>query len=434
MELTGHAGIRRWPGLIASGQLSGVALLLAASTLLACQRTTDAALPSMRDSLGVTLIDYPVDLGQLPGSTWSVEPNPLFSIGDSALELDGVRAALFQSNGDVVIADGGSRQLLFCDRRGTLRARVGGDGGGPGEFQQLTSLSVGRGDSVFAYDGRDRRLSVFDPAGVFVRAVTLRGLDTLGNAEEIGSLRSGELAGAFRRRTPGTGLTRDSLAMVVLDSVGSPVLPLAVFPHLYVHWGPHPIPGGEGTATFPLPVPLSSVTALTLGDGAVYVGLPDESAVFRLDVDGSRRVTRAALMQRGIGQADRDRFFAGLSTRRADPRELEALRGIRGPDTWPAFGLEPLSAKLGESALLVTDSGAVWLRPFRLPGDSVNEWPRLRPDGLYGGTVVMPTGFRPTSVRGDVVLGVHQDALDVERVRAYRIRRDNQVRPPFNQR
>jgi hypothetical protein len=409
--------------MIAFRQPFGVALLLAAGTLLACQRTRDAALPEIRDSLGVTLIEYPVDLNHLPGSTWSVEADPLFSIGDSVTELFGVRAAIFQSNGDVVIANGGSHQLLFCDSRGALRAQVGGDGGGPGEFQQLTSLSVGRGDSVFAYDGREHRLSVFDPAGVFVRAVTLRGLDTLGGAEEVGSLQSGELVGAFRRRTHGTGLTRDSLAVVVFDSAGSPVRLLAVFPHLYVDWGPHPIPGGQGTATFPLPVPLSSVTALTLGDSALYVGLPDESAVFRLDVHGRRRVTRAPLMRSSIGQADRDRFFTSLSTGRLDPRELEALRGIRGPNTRPAFGLEPLSAKLGEAALLVSDSGSVWLRPFHLPGDSVNDWPRLGPDGLYEGTVVMPTDFCPTSVRGDVVLGVYRDAMDVESVRGYRIRR-----------
>jgi hypothetical protein len=416
--------------MIASGQPSRLAFLLAAGTLLACQQTRDAALPEIRDSLGVTLIAYAAPFSELPGSASSVDADPVFSIADSDIELFGVRAAIFQSNGHVVIANGGAHQLLFCDGQGTRCTAVGGQGGGPGEFQQLTSLSVGRLDSVFAYDGREHRLSVFDPAGEFVRAVALRGLDTLGSAEEVGSLRSGELVGGFRRRTPGIGLSRDSLVVVVFDPAGSPALLLAVFPHLYMDWGPHPIPGGGGTATFPLPVPLSSVTALALGDSALYVGLPDQSAVFRLDVQRLRRVTRAPLMPSGIGQVDRDRFFASLSTGRLDPRELEALSAIRGPDTRPAFGLEPLSAKLGESSLLVTDS--VWLRPFLLPGDSVNEWRRLRPDGSYGGTVLMPTGFRPTSVRGDVVLGVLQDARDVEHVHAYRIRRESQLQPPSN--
>jgi hypothetical protein len=217
-------------------------------------------------------------------------------------------------------------------------------------------------------------------------------------------------------------LLRDSLAVAVLDGTGVPERLLAVFPYLYLDWGPHPIPGGEGTATFPLPVPLSSVTALAAADSTMYVALPDESAIVRLDASGPRRVTRAPLPPRIITPADRDRFFASLRVGKLNPRELDALRAIRGPETRPAFGIEPLSARLGEAVLVVSDSGAVWLRPFCLPGDSPGSWLRLGPEGFYEGKVTLPTAFRPTAVQHDLVLGVQQDSMDVEYVRAYRIR------------
>jgi hypothetical protein len=408
--------------MITSGLPSNVALLIATGSIVGCQQARDAGLPAIRDSLGVTIIDYPVAFDRLRAPDWPIDAEPVFSYGDSA-ELYGVRTAVFQSDGDVVIANGGNHQLLFVDRSGRVRAQVGRAGGGPGEFQQLTSVSVGPGDSVYAYDGRERRLSVFDPAGRFVRAFALEGLDTLGSVEEVGVLQSGEITGGLRRRTQGTGLVRDSLGVVVFDPTGMPVRLLAVFPHLYLDWGPHPIPGGEGIASFPLPVPLSSVTALAVANRAVYVALPDQSAIIQLDSLGERRVTRAPLPPHSIAQAERDRFFATLRVARLDPRELDALRAIRGPDIRPAFGIEPLSAKLGEAAVVVSDSGAVWLRPFRLPGDTLNGWLRLGPDGLYDGRIVLPMGFRPTAVRRDEVLGVQRDSMDVEHIRAYRIRR-----------
>jgi hypothetical protein len=255
-----------------------------------------------------------------------------------------------------------------------------------------------------------------------VRSVTLEGLDTLGTLEDVGILQSGALAAALRRRAQGSGLLRDSLAVAVLDHTGTPERLLAVFPHLYLDWGPHPSPGGEGTATFPLPVPLSSVTALASADSSIYVALPDESAIVRLDSSGPRRVTRAPLPSRTITPADRDRFFASLRVGRLDPRELDALRAIRGPEIRPAFGTEPLTAKLGEADLVISDSGAVWLRPFRLPGDSGGAWMRLGPEGFYQGKVALPSTFRPTAVQRDLVLGVQRDSMDVEHVMAYRIR------------
>lgn len=395
--------------------------LLTIALAAGCEPAADSSSINRSDSLGVSLIEYAPSFAAAAAHAWSTDPEPVLSIGAPDAELFRVRVALFQSDGGIVVAHGGAYELLLFDHTGRLYARAGGEGGGPGEFHQLTYLSVGPADSLYAYDAGERRLSVFDPRGPFARAATLQGLDTLGTAEQVGVLRSGEIVGAFRRRTAGAGLVRDSLLVMTFMSSDRLAARLGVFPHLYTDWGPHPVPG-DGTASVPLPVPLSSVTAVTVGDSAIYVGLPDRYALIRLTPGGVRRITRQREPPRAVTEADRARLFAALGGGRMRGPELAVLRGLKGPGTLPAFGVEPLTARVGEPAMLVTDLDGVWLRPFQLPDDSVNvPWPRFTGDGLYEGTVTLPPRFRPTAVRGDLVLGVYRDATDVEYVRAYRL-------------
>ncbi|HEX9727002.1 MAG TPA: 6-bladed beta-propeller [Gemmatimonadales bacterium] len=397
-------------------------LLVAVAIVLGCSPTDREASPDLVDSLGITVIEYPTSFAETPGASWSTDPEPLFSLGESTPELHRVSTALFQADGGVVVANGGAYELLFFDPTGQMRARVGREGGGPGEFHQLTSLSVGPADSLFAYDARENRISVFDRNGVFARALTLPGRDTLGPADQLDVMITGQIIGAFHRRTSGVGLVRDSLVVMMFTPSGEPATHLGVFPHMHTDWGPHPIPGGQGSATFPLPVPFSSLAAVGVGDGSIHVGLPDRYAVMRLTRDGPQRVTRQRDPLGPVTEAHRDRLFAALAAGRLNTPELDVLRGLKGATTLPGFGRDPLTARLGERTLLVTDLDGVWLQPFQLPSDSIDApWPRFSADGLYEGVVMVPPGFRPTAVRGEIVLGVYQDSRDVEFVRAYRV-------------
>jgi hypothetical protein len=378
--------------------------VLATALISACTSPDKHVSPTVSDSLGVALITYAGTFATSPGRSWSTEPEPLLAINLADPALYQVRTALFQGDGSIVVANGGSHQLLLFDRAGVLHAFVGGKGGGPGEFLHLTSVSIGRADSLLAYDQGERRLSVFDRGGAYVRAVTLRGLDTLGNAEAVGALRSGEIVGAF-----------------TFDPSGEPASRFAVFPHVHTHWGPHDVPGSNGPMVMAAPVAFSSMTALGIADTFVYVALPERVALARVDRNGVRRITRQDAQPRPITESDRERLFAALATGRISPQELDMIRKLDGPTTLPAFGFEPLSARY-EQTVLVTDASGVWLRPFQFPDDTAGAvWPGFNANGYYEGTVSMPPRFRPTAVNGDIVLGVYQDSLDVESVRAYRV-------------
>jgi hypothetical protein len=95
---------------------------------------------------------------------------------DPDLELDsrnGLITALRLTSGGVVIADGAL--LRYYDAKGRLLRRVGRPGGGPGEFRSIESICLIQADTLVAFDGRQRRMSLFDSRGEFVRTVPLPG-------------------------------------------------------------------------------------------------------------------------------------------------------------------------------------------------------------------------------------------------------------------
>ncbi len=73
------------------------------------------------------------------------------------------------SKGVFAISDGSDHDIKLYDGRGDRVGTVGRVGHGPGEFDNLKVGTFFR-DSLFGYDVGTDRLSVFDPAGNFVRA------------------------------------------------------------------------------------------------------------------------------------------------------------------------------------------------------------------------------------------------------------------------
>ena len=63
----------------------------------------------------------------------------------------------------------GLKQVGVFDQDGRLKKVLGGVGQGPGEFTHINHIVVGSGDTLYVYDHRQFRRSVFDPDHEFVR-------------------------------------------------------------------------------------------------------------------------------------------------------------------------------------------------------------------------------------------------------------------------
>jgi hypothetical protein len=72
-----------------------------------------------------------------------------------------VRGAARLSNGDVVVLNGGTQELLYYSADGMFRRSLGRSGDGPGEFRTPVWLWRGDADTLFVWDDGLLRLSTF---------------------------------------------------------------------------------------------------------------------------------------------------------------------------------------------------------------------------------------------------------------------------------
>ena len=96
------------------------------------------------------------------------------------------------------------------------------------------------------------------------------------------------------------------------------------------------------------------------------------------------------------------------------PPYVEAVEAMPSPATRPAY-----------TDLLVDATGAVWLRPLRIVGETEGpeHWLVLDADGTWLGSVEIPEGFRFMEIGVDEVLGVWTDEMDVAHPQVRRLRR-----------
>jgi len=87
---------------------------------------------------------------------WALDPNPVFSIGgateDPAYILSDVVGGLVLDDGRVVLADRFTNGLRMYSPDGTFLEKVGGEGGGPGEFEHIRGMDRCAGYPVVAFD------------------------------------------------------------------------------------------------------------------------------------------------------------------------------------------------------------------------------------------------------------------------------------------
>jgi len=127
----------------------------------------DSPQVEVRDSADVRIIAH----GSSPFFD-TVPRQPVLSIGregDSDYEFFGIRQISPLGSGNVVVANGGTSELIFYGSDGSFLRRVGQRGEGPSEFGFLTTVYTRTEDTLAVMDPRRRRLVVFDSAGVFVR-------------------------------------------------------------------------------------------------------------------------------------------------------------------------------------------------------------------------------------------------------------------------
>jgi hypothetical protein len=360
------------------------------------------------------------------GKGWSVD-STLVTIGTMegapGHQLHRVMGAVRLANGTLVIANGGSAQLLRYDSSGSFLGATGREGGGPGEFRALSWIGRLHGDSLVTWDRGVNRVTIFAPTGMHSRdykpTLPANSIDLdLTSLHAKGLLSGGRILltrGASFASADGTaGVQRQPATAWILDSAGKAITSLGPFPGEAIFLAPGKTPGSI-TRT---PIPLGAATFLAAGSDAVHVVDTDVFAVRMYGTDGKlSTIARRPYTPEPVQPTD---IAAVIDAAMEDLPPVQWIRdGIRAgyervppPQHLPAI-----------SALHVDSEDNIWVQAGHHAGTADATWTVFNREGRWLGDVILPAALQLLEIGRDYVVARDRNDLDVERVRVMRLRR-----------
>lgn len=375
------------------------------------------------DSAGIAIVEISGQVDDLP--TWAATGAPTVEVrGDAAPFIGRVGQVALLGDGRLIVEDDQAKTLYSVDADGAAFALLGSEGDGPGEFRDISALSVTQGDTVFAFDRRHLRFTVIDPTGSVVRTVALEAY------EDGTTIRRGWSLGASHWIThtttplavedsPGT-IQRDQRDVVLnaLDESGAVIGMQAPFEGGYTIRG---IINGRGII---IVAPFANTPIVAPGPGfmvhgsAVHYDLVVSSTALTptriVRWNGWRKPVSDALLESSRAQAaerfgDLDPSNPETTQLVVDAMFTESLL----PDRLPALG-----------GAFVDELGQIWVSAFRPSTDPWSQseaWHVLSPQGTPLAKVRLPERSRLVAVRSDRVALVSLDDLDVEQVQVFAV-------------
>lgn len=337
------------------------------------------------------------------GEAWTLVPELTIGAedGDGADVFGQVTALEMDARGRIYVVEGQAHEVRVFDAAGRHVRTLGRKGGGPGEFDQPAAAFWKDGD-LWVVDQGNARFTVFDTAGTLV-ATHRRGTGGFmwfpwpGRVDRQGRIH--DLLPLPQRQDVRVGLARLDTAFQAADTFAVPQGEGSYFEL------------AQGRGHIRVSVPFSpEVRAQLDRDGRVWMGSTGTYRLALVDFDGDTiRTVEKEHTPVPVSGAERDTAVARLKWFRDQGGKVDAGRI---PGTKPAFG-----------TVYPDDNGYLWVAPQRAGAGARLAFDVFDPDGRYLGFVEPPLDVNPYAllVRGDVMLAVVADEMDVPRVVRFRI-------------
>lgn len=361
----------------------------------------------LRDSAGVAIFEAPADSDEV--RIWRVGETPELLLGGEGMDdepLSRVRAGGLFADGSFMIANQGSHQLRFYFSDGVFERALGREGGGPEEFGWIDFLQV-IADTVWVYDRRNLRISLWDRAGEFVREIPLGAVSTARVAHARGVFSDGSilLLGMEPTATQDPGLRRYHELAYVMETDGSVSDLEGRFVNTESYWQSfrgRPTDAG-------LPFGRQGFTAVR--GSAWYHTAGEEYRVERYDQDGRLRgVYSYPAEPQAVSEGDREEYLEEFRAMVGGPTDKEKLlRKTPLPERMPAY-----------AGLTIDAEGNVWAALYAGPRPP-RCWHVYQVQPPLFAEICLPERFTVLDIADGSVLGVVTDEYDVERVAWYRL-------------
>jgi hypothetical protein len=379
--------------------------------MASCTDSRGDATYTLTDSMGIAIIEsHTPAWGSSPPRIDSV---PLLQIGSEepgpyqfAYVLDG----LLSAGGEIVVVEASANEIRVFSSAGEHAATYGRQGDGPGEFRALFAVLEHRGDSLLALDGRLRRVTIFPtssagPPRVFEGQYE-GNFAVFGAAEDSLLLLFSPGSGMRRDLSPGRQwIITDILAMSTHDGQ---VDTIAKLPDR------ERVVATDGNA--PMIVPMRYAIHATSRDG-FYWATPDRYEIGFRGPDGSlRRLLRRPVQPRPVEPPMIAQYIDG---------QVEGVLRARGEEAAAATRQRYQSDPYGDeiplfSSAFVDRDQRLWVSESSWPSEDIpTGWSVFSPEGVWLGDLEAPRRVRLLDARGDTVLGIWHDELDVQHVQLH---------------
>ena len=320
-----------------------------------------------------------------------VPGNPEVVVGRGEPELFRVRGGAFLAGG-FVIANAGSDELLFFSEEGDLARRVGGEGEGPEEFQNILWVQADNSGGVIAYDAGNLRLNWYGSDGTFLRSVPVRH-----EPEEPASEASMVGRGFPLGVVPADRLVTVPWPAVELDGVE----------------GPAPLRGELRSYS----LDLSEYVAIDTVQLRVWYEAPQpegppvdqilESPLFLSSAHGRWLAYSEAEAHRIVVLQNGGPAYVVVENRRRVPFE---------PDSVPSHVNHVADSLPSYRQLKVDADGRIWVRPIAELAETHVRWRVFSSNAREVEAVQLPASTLVLDARGERLLLLERDDFDVETV------------------
>ncbi len=399
--------------------------LFALVPTMACS-APDASAPvaEVIDSAGVRLVLNHLPEGPVGTGGLSLDAEPMLEIGtfegDSLYQLYRVAGARRLADGRIVVANAGSGEVRVYGADGRYQRTWGREGGGPGEFLDMTLVGAMGSDTLVVLDNQNRRISFIHPDDGFLGSVPVDE-EVVGFPVAHGLFDDGALVvgGGPPRIVPGdlrNGTRRFPANFRSYQRDGSLATDFGEYPgyelFMWVREG-----GGTGSMGASL-LPFPRTTVAAVAADLLYLGTQDSYEIRAYDPSGSlRSIIRLDQELRPLTSSDVAAYLEAQLENIDDPgrqaRRRREIEGMSIGETMPAYG--------GMTADAI---GHLWVLEYGSPQDAAPVYTVFDPEGKLVGRLPMPDRFTVIEIGSDYVLGRYTDELDVEYVRLYRLSRE----------
>lgn len=367
-----------------------------------------------RDSAGIEIVENarPPEGSRL----WHVAAEPSVTIGEVEGEepymLSGIWDAMRLADGRILVPNADSDELRVFDASGVHLASWGGSGEGPGEFQGLHEVERWPGDSIAAWFGPRRGVSLFDSEGNFGRVITLER-----DPDDPGSVFVQPVA-----------IARDGAILAGVD------------PHMDDDDVPVEIRGPDGRLVSSLG---RHPTYMVLIDGTLYPRILGWTVVLE---PWGELIVRSTTDRYEIKALARDGTIARIVRRDHESRaptaaEIDAWieEQVHVPPDMLTSELEeeqererqryrdyPVVERIPAYSSIVIDRlDHLWVEEYEVPGARRPDvlWTVFDPGGRVLGYVETPEGLVIHEIGEDYILGLWRDELEVEYVQVWALER-----------